>query len=172
VIVFPGGALKIRVVTTASSGFQFVGIGGDFDIVTSVLKSPPYEFSLRVPVGMTPQEYYLQLVGKTTSGRPISCRGIMIDVERPTLPLSIRVEPGTLVDIPLGSIHSLRVVGEYPDDRNVTLTKSTSTTYVSGNTKVVTVTAEGMVMAVGLGSTAITVNHALPVPVTVVMPAH
>ena len=82
----------------------------------------------------------------------ITCRFAVID--------SIKVFPGTLRFNRYLSLAQLRVEGKTKDGKTLVLTPaSEGTTYVSSNSKAITVTAEGVVQAVGAGNATITVTQ-------------
>jgi uncharacterized protein YjdB len=64
----------------------------------------------------------------------------------------------------------VRVLGAFGDGSQEALTKSSKTTYTSANPNVATVSADGLVTAVGPGKTSIQVRtptHDFSIPVTV-----
>ena len=70
----------------------------------------------------------------------------------------------------VGDQAPIQIYGTFPSGLKLDVSKSSNTTYVSGSPGIATVTTYGMVTATGPGSTYITVNNTLNVPVNVPQP--
>ncbi|HME09037.1 MAG TPA: chitobiase/beta-hexosaminidase C-terminal domain-containing protein, partial [Bryobacteraceae bacterium] len=75
--------------------------------------------------------------------------------------------PPRLSALAIGDQTGLQVIGTYADGSNIDLTNSTQTTFVTQPAGIATVSAGGLVTALGSGSAQIIVNGSLTVPVTV-----
>jgi hypothetical protein len=165
-VVRPGQILSAEV--TAVGRFeQVVIIGQDpLGFIGALTKSSPYRFSIPIPSDLTPGKYTLTANGAIARGVGATSDPIFIDVERPDRPTSLKIEPSNL-DMDVGDQSVLRVIGTYANGSEVDLTTSTQTTFVSRMPSVVTVSGDGLVTAVGPGSTRILINKDFAVEVTV-----
>ena len=103
-------------------------------------------------------------VRSINSKNVISTAEVKVEVKLPpVLPLiSFRVhaDQRKLVLETIGEKHPLQVIGEFPDGSvRIISAKVYGTTYVSRNTDVATVDANGMVTAVGSGETTIVARN-------------
>jgi hypothetical protein len=158
-IVNPGGTVVVNV---SASGAPFLGvivIPHDPIGVVEGLTSPPYQFSVAIPMTIRPGLYTLTAMGRTTpAGDPVSSSPVSIDVERPDSPVSITADL-TTVELPVGGKMDILVTGKYSDGSTVDLSSSTKTTYVSQATGIATVDAYGYITAVAPGLTSIVIHH-------------
>jgi hypothetical protein len=76
-------------------------------------------------------------------------------VEKSEEPRSIRTEPAIIHFEHAGDQIPVRVLGAFADGSHEELTKSSKTTFMSADPRVATVTAGGVVTAVGPGKTSI-----------------
>ena len=114
----------------------------------------PNQFSMAIPPKFTPGVYHLTAVG-AASGADLESDPFAIAIERLDDPVQIRVEPTNLTFRAAGDQIPLRVVGTYADGTQTTLTASGRTRYSSADSSVATVSASGVVTAVGPGKTRI-----------------
>lgn len=159
----------MQVVVSTSGEFTGVFISGQAPIgFSQIVKAPPYKFSLTIPLNIRPGPYTLTaLGGHTGAASPVRSEPTTVDVERPDQPQNIRVEPSSL-RLSVGRQSGLRVIGTYRDGRDVDLSRSTQTTYESKEQDIVSVTKEGLVTALAIGSTTVAIDHRIIVNVLVV----
>jgi uncharacterized protein YjdB len=110
--------------------------------------------------------YVLRANGYDAQNRILATSVIQIKVQRPDSPTSLSVWP-TNPELDLGDTIFLHVTGTYGDGSTADLSQAPSTTYVSNNTAIITVSQYGQVTGVAPGSTTIVINGTLQVPVTV-----
>jgi hypothetical protein len=82
-----------------------------------------------------------------------------IQIERRETPLSLTVQPSVVVFQAVGAEVPLGVLGEFAEDEQVFLDRSTFIKFASDNTTVATVDSDGHVKGVGLGSAKITIEY-------------
>jgi hypothetical protein len=171
-VVNPGQMLGVTVVETPSGSFTQVVIIGENPIGFSpILTAPPYQFTIQIPTGIAPGQYSLTASGVTTPGNGANSDPIPIDVEPPSSPVSVRVQPSILCFDSAGQQIPLRVIGTFGDGSTADVTESTQTLYSSTSTAVASVSSVGIVTAVGPGSANVTVNGVFSIPVNVAQPA-
>jgi hypothetical protein len=166
--VEPGQTLNITV--AASGTFQMVAVLGSNPLGASqVLSAPPYQFSIKVPAWAPLDTYYLTAFGTTGPGQEVDSTQIAINV--------VKSGAATLTSQPLilklrfvGDQAPLLITAQYATGPPVDVSLSATTSYVSASTSVATVSSVGMVTATGPGSTYITVDNTLSVPVNVTQP--
>ena len=129
----------------------------------------PIQFSLLIPVDTQPGIYRVTAMGRV-SGDDIESEAVTVDVEKSEEPRSIRTEPAVIHFEHVGDQIPVRVLGTFADDSREELTKSSKTTFTSADPRVATVTAGGVVTAVGPGKTSIqartaSADYAIPVRV-------
>ncbi len=167
--VEPGQTLNI---TVAASGgtFQAVIVLGTNPLGTSRgLVAPPYNFSISVPKQIPLGTYYLTAEGVVGPGQGVYSSQISVNVVKSGTPI-LTSEPSILNLRYVGDQAPIQVYGTYPSGLKLDVSKSSNTTYVSASPSIATVSTYGMVTATGAGSTYITVNNALNVPVNVPQP--
>ncbi len=141
------------------------------------LSGPPYRFVFQVPSDLDSGDLPMGALGKSTDkDKEVVQDTINLDLERVESPKRLRAE--LRKDHPsvpdgfhgVGEVRDLWTTGIFGDDAEVNLTCSKLTKYESSDLSVVTVSAEGVVTAVGAGSAKITVKNGdatVVVPVTV-----
>lgn len=147
------------------------------------VSGPPYRFVFEVPSDLDSGDLPMGALGVPPSGFKSTDKdkdaikdSINLDLERVESPKRLRAE--LRKDYPIvpdgfhrvGEVRDLWTTGIFGDDAEVNLTCSKLTKYESSDLSVVTVSAEGVVTAVGPGSARITVkngNATVVVPVTV-----
>jgi len=169
-MVSPGQKLKVTVSESPSGAFRYVAVAGQNPIGFGPgAKAPPYELSVQIPARISPRLYALTAVGIITPGHPIFSTPVMIDVERPDAPVRLDAEPSQL-DLRIGVVGYIRVIGRFSDDPDVDLTQSTLTEYRSSALDVATVDKYGRVTGAAPGSAMITITNrgtTVVVPITV-----
>jgi hypothetical protein len=129
----------------------------------------PLQFLLSIPTAIKPGTYRVTAVGRTSAGS-VESNALAIDVERPDQPTRIWAEPSTIQFTHVGDQIPLRVLGAFSDGSQAELTHSSNTTFASSDPRVASITADGMVTAVGEGRTSILVrspsaDYSIPVRV-------
>lgn len=179
-VVRPGQTLVISVAADSSVqklaliGQQPIGMarlasGGEAGMVGQGLGADhPVDFEVTIPSGTEPGIYRLTAVGRTASNS-FASEQEDLDVERPTEPLRIWVEPSILV-AHTGDQIPLRVLGAFADGSQTELTRSTKTAFASADPSVASITEDGRVTAVREGRTSIRVrtpsrDYSIPVRV-------
>lgn len=166
-VVNPGQPMDV--VVSVSGEFTGVYISGQAPIgFSQIVKAPPYTFSLTIPLNIRPGRYKLTVLGgRKSSANPVRSEPITVDVELPDQPKKIRVEQSSL-RMQVGDQSGLHVIGIYSDGRDVDLSRSTQTTYETQRQDIVSVTDEGLVTALAIGSTTVVIDHRIIVNVQVV----
>jgi hypothetical protein len=160
----PGQTITVSV---TGSGIASVFIAGEGPLgYTAPVSGPPFQFSVPIPATITPKQYTLTAIGLGASGQKGASAQITIAIQRSDSPVSLHVQPSVL-RLNVGQAGYLRVSGTYSDGTVAYLTQAASTTFVSSAPAIATVNNYGAVTAVSSGSTTITVNGTVQVPVTV-----
>ncbi len=177
-VVHPGDRVTVTVDATPSA-FRMVLL---MPFVTEAPPSgPPYRFVFEVPSDGASGDLDVEAIGFPVSGYdPVTGKGAVqdfleLDFERSESPKRLTWELWDFYNVPdgfhhLGETRRLRITGIFADGAEVLLSRSKLTKYESSALSVVTVSAEGVVTAVGAGSAKITVKNGdatVVVPVTV-----
>jgi hypothetical protein len=173
-VVHPGQAVTIAVAADAS--VQKIALLGQHPLPLGQVISPglgvarPFEFEVRIPTDIRPGPYHVTAIGSLAGGETVS-ESLVLDVEKAEEPTRIWAKPETILFSRAGERIPLRVLGAFGDGSQETLTKSSKTIYTSADPRIASVSADGLVTAVGPGKTSIqvrTATHDFSVPVTVV----
>jgi hypothetical protein len=129
----------------------------------------PFEVQVRIPTDIRPGPYRVTAVGSLAGGEAVS-ESLVLNVEKAEEPVRIWAKPSTILFSSAGERIPVRVLGEFGDGSQETLTKSSKTIYTSADARVATVSDDGLVTAVGPGKTSIQVrtltrNYSIPVTV-------
>ena len=172
-VVQPGQTVTISVV--ADSSVEKLALLGQHPLPLGQVVAPglgatrPFEFQVRIPTDIRPGPYRVTAIGSLAGGETVS-ESLVLDVEKAEEPTRIWAKPSTILFSRAGERIPLRVLGAFGDGSQETLTKSSKTTYTSGDPPVATVSADGLVTAVGPGKTTIqvrTMTRECSIPVTV-----
>jgi hypothetical protein len=167
--VEPGQTLNITVAASGAT-FQMVVVLGTKPLGTSQgLAAPPYQFSIQVPTNIPLGTYYLTAEGVIGPGQGVYSGQISVNVVEGGTP-TLTSAPSIMNLAFVGDQAPLQITGTFPTGSALDVTKASNTTYVSGSPSIATVSTYGMVTATGPGSTYITVNNTLYVPVNVPPP--
>jgi hypothetical protein len=169
-LVHPGETINVEVSASGAAFQQVMLVGQDPLGFYSPQSELPYRFSIHVPSKISPGTYTLTAFGLSLSKEHITSQPITIDIEidieqSPHL-LSLRAEPSS-ISMDVGDRGSFSVIGQYADGSTTYLSRSTQMSVVLDRAGIVTVTADGLVTALRPGSTFVTVNGFLKIPVTV-----
>jgi len=132
-------------------------------------QSLPIQFQVRIPADAQPGTYRVTAMGRVSGGE-VESEAVTIDVEKSEEPVRIWAEPALIHFVKVGDEIPVRVLGAFADGSNGELTKSSKTAFTSADPRVATVSASGMVTAVGPGKTTIeartpTSDYSIPVRV-------
>ena len=123
-----------------------------------VLDSPPYEFSFTVPASFpTMGNQGCGVMGFLGQDQYLTAN-MVIDIERPDAPKTIKVDSASLELSPRDTL-PIQVFGRYDDGAQLRLTNSPQTKYEVDNPKVISVGTTGFVTAVSEGTATVTVRH-------------
>lgn len=149
---------KVALVAQHPLGVGQVVSGGAPGVVARGLgEMRPLRFALRIPSGTQPGSYRVTAIG-TSSGEDVESDAVTLDVERAQEPVRIWTEPSLVRFTQTGDQIPVRVLGAFGDGSSDELTKSSKTSFASGDPGVATVSADGVVTAVASGKTTITVR--------------
>lgn len=156
-VVNPGQT--VTVVVTPTSGDTFSGVfvlsNGLFQSDLS-LTGPPFQCPVTIPKNISAGKYQLTAIGARAGQQPGKSPSISLDVE-PSLPISkIRVQPEIINFRYARDRMPLDVIGTFSDGSAMEITKSSRTTYSTGDPNTATVSSGGIVTAVGSGGLGIT----------------
>jgi hypothetical protein len=168
-VVQPGQTVTIAV--AADSSVEKLALLGQHPLPISQVVAPglgvtrPIEFQVRIPTDIRPGSYRMTATGSLAGGETVS-ESLALDVEKAEEP----TQPSTILFSRAGERIPLRVLGAFGDGSQETLTKSSKTIYTSADPRVATVSADGLVTAVGTGKTSIQVrtmtrDYSIPVRV-------
>ena len=172
-VVRPGQTVTIAV--AADLSVERLALLGQHPLPVSQVVAPglgvarPFEFQVRIPTDIRPGPYRVTAVGRLAGGETVS-ESLTLDVEKAEEPTRIWAKPSPILFSRAGERIPLRVLGAFGDGSQETLTKSSRTTYRSEDLSVATVSADGLVTAVGPGRTQIQVRmrgRDITIPVTV-----
>ena len=174
-IVNAGQVLTVSVEASPASAFKAVIIIGEDPIGFShVLEQPPYEFTIPIPLKITPRRggYMITAEGLLAPGKRSGPARTSIHLERSDLPeiliagdnsLSGSVYPSSTPGKPyqlhlnkVGWEEMLYLMGIFPGREQVHLTESSYVKYSSDNLRVAEINEIGTVHATGIGSAKIT----------------
>jgi Bacterial Ig-like domain (group 2) len=117
-------------------------------------ESRPIQFQVRIPADTQPGTYRVTAMGRVSGGE-VESEAVTIDVEKSEEPVRIWAEPALIQFARAGEEIPLRVLGAFASGSNEELTKSSKTAFSSADPRVATVSAAGIVTAVGPGKTTI-----------------
>lgn len=156
-IVRPGQVVKVTV--KAEGSLRAIGLIGTGQLAADPITSAPYDFNLSIPAGLSPGLRRVTAVGYESPGKMIYSLPLTIDVERADEPQKLIVEPSSLDVLKVGESVALGVRGLFADGTKSELNASTRTRYATGDVRIVRISADGVVEAVGEGATKVTVVH-------------
>ena len=174
-LVEAGQTLTVMVASPENVQFALVGVIGEDPIgVSDVATSVPAQFSFAIPLNVAPRKYLLSAEATTASGQQGSA-GILIDVERPDLPLGIFTPLPQIVFEAQGEDAPIKIQGFFANDTVLDVTESSKVVYESSDSAVAAVDVNGRVTAIAPGDADITATYGpadqgLRVTVAVIVP--
>ncbi|HUE44350.1 MAG TPA: choice-of-anchor D domain-containing protein [Candidatus Sulfotelmatobacter sp.] len=180
-VVHPGDILHIDVSVASDKPIRLVTIISPLGTGDGMRESPPWSFTFTIPkdtsvgggaplLGKHPLYADVALEGQQADAEPGAA--IMIDVERPDMPIKLWTEHSGIFPEAFGEKERIDVVGVFSDGAQLELNESCCLTFTSSNEKVVAVDRDGTVTAVAPGRAFVTavysrgdqqVRHPIPV---------
>ena len=158
-VVDAGQTLTVTVASPQNVQFALVGVMGEDPIgMSEVATSVPAQFSFPIPLNTTPRKYVLSAEATTASGQQGSA-SILIDVERPDLPLGIFTPLPQIVFEAQGEDAPIKIQGRFADDAVLDVTESSKVVYSSSDPAIATVDGLGRVTAIAPGEADITATY-------------
>jgi hypothetical protein len=159
-IVNPGQNVQVIVISPSDVTFTQVAVIAEDPIGFSIVQaSVPVQFSFTIPANISCGSYSLTASGITTSGQSVSSDLILIDVERPDMPLSISTPTPVVTISTPGEESPISVVATFAGGSILDVTNSSNLTYSSSQTSIATVDANGIVTAVAPGQTSVLATY-------------
>lgn len=158
-VITPGQTITVEVTVAPTASFSDVGIVvEDIGFGPNGIKStPPYNYSITIPSNLIGKKK-VTAFGMTGPDTAVYSAPITLDIEIPTFPESLSVDP-TGIDFKfVGEQIPISVIGNYSDGTSADITYSSNIAYKSENTSIATVDTQGMVTDAGPGSTAVIVT--------------
>jgi hypothetical protein len=161
-IVHPGETVEIAVSATGGPMESVtIFVPGNDQSNLPLLSSPPYQFLYTVPsipMQILPGLHPITAAGRAAGAPPVFSEPVEIDVERPDSPQWIKIDhPG--LELKIGHEIPIEVYGTYADGSIVPLSRSTRTKFKPTREGIVSVSWDGNVAALAVGSTTIVVRH-------------
>jgi hypothetical protein len=163
-VVNPGQTIDVAVSSPSGAAFMKVivigedPIGGSDDIQEAV----PADFSLKIPKDISCGRYMLTAMGVTTSRQSVSSPVVMIDVERPDVPVSLSGQmPGAQFYMVEGNQTEIILFAHFADGSVLEVTRSSYVNHSSSDAGVATVDENGMIHAVSVGKATVTASYTL-----------
>ncbi len=174
-IANPGQTISVSVTSPANVAFTAVGVVAEDPIgLSKIGTSVPFQFSFTIPANIACRSYALTANAATASGQRAESDTILVDVERPDMPVSLStLLPGVSFEV-IGEKSPIIVLATFSDGSVLDVTRSTNITYLPSDKTIVTVDTNGIVIAVAPGRASVTATYAqgtqnvqVTVPVTV-----
>lgn len=177
-VVNTGQSLSITVISPTNTTVSTVSVIGEDPVgTTNPSSSLPAQLSLTIPANISLRKYALTAVAGTSSGQVLYSDRITIDVERPDLPTRLSSLRPRMTFTGINGPLPLTILATFSDGSYLDVTESSNLRFLSSNTAVATVDANGMVTRVAQGTATITATYAVgnqtvsvSVPVTVPKP--
>lgn len=159
-LINPGQTMTVNVTSPANVTFVNVGVLAEqpIGISTTLTTGVPAQFTLDVPADIACRRYIVTADGTTAAGQDVST-SLMIDVERPDMPTSIRAAHSSIGFEAPGASVPIRILGSFADGKVLDVTRSTNVVYESSDPTVATMSASGEVTALTAGDAVITVTY-------------
>ena len=157
--VAPGDRVNVRLESASGRAFSAIVIAGERPIGMTITRAAlPANVPIQIPASIPAGIYHLTALARASSGEVVSSPPVTVDVERSTLPQSLRLEPQGLMFRAIGEMLPLRAEALFAGVR-VDVTRSPQMEYSALDSNVATVNPQGQVIAAGAGSTEITARY-------------
>lgn len=163
-IANPGQTLTVSVTSPGNASFSGVFLIGENPIGFSPSQtSVPAQFSITIPADTDAGPHMLTAMGTTTSGQTVQSATILIDVERPDMPVALSAQmPASQVTLEaLGQQFHAILFAAFSDGSVLAVTQSSYVAYSSSDTTIATVDNNGMVTGISAGTATITATYTL-----------
>src|SRR5260370_29848092 len=158
--VAPVQTLSVTVTSSADTTVTQVAVVGEDPIgLSNLATSVPAQFSLAIPGAIACGPHMLTAMGATASGQSVQSATILIDVERPDMPVKLSALMEQIFFEAVGEQSPVIVLGTFSDGKVFDLTNSSNLAYSSNNPSVASVVANGVVTFHSPGSGLITATY-------------
>jgi hypothetical protein len=159
-VVNPGQTVNVVVEPSPGTTFELVIAGiAELPRVRDLKDSPPYEFTLTIPLDATPGEYQIGASGVISEGTGVNATPVVIRVEKLEGLLKLDVQPAFVFLRFVGEQKRLDVNGTYSDGKTLGLTFSAGTTYSSDDPTIASVDSRGVITGIKAGATTVHVRN-------------
>jgi hypothetical protein len=161
-IVNQGQTITVTVSSTTGSTATQVAIFGESPLGnTFVSGSLPAQLNITIPADAPSRKYSLTASAVTTSGSDAKSDPILVDVERPDLPISLTTPlAGVYMEAPPRRF-PLALLATFSDGSVLDVSESTFVSYTSDNPLSGSVAADGVVTALAPGGGSIHATYAI-----------
>ncbi len=158
-VVNPGTMLSVTVTSPANVTFNQVAVIGEDPVgLSSTATSVPAQVSLAIPSDISCGQLMLTAEGVTTSGQSVESDAVFVDVEPVNPPRSLSFPLDALLFSGQGEQFRLTIVANFSGTA-LDVTRSSYLRFVTSNSNVATVDANGVVTAVAPGSGYVTARY-------------
>jgi hypothetical protein len=160
-VVHTGETIQVVVQAKPERTFQqIIIIGQDPLGVSQPLSGPPWRFSFQTPASVKPRRYGLTADGYTAPGHGFDSEMVLVDVERPDHPATIKVQNSPIVIPAVGGQEMLgNITGIFGDGKEVDLTESNHVKFTSDDPKIATINGQGILTGMAIGAVKVTVSY-------------
>ena len=157
--VQPGQTVKFTVTLNPASDFGAVLLYGSspLGLLGGQVAAASLSFSATLPGDLRPASYPVTAIGYTNTGSAVISQPVTLQVA--IAPNSLTVTPGQMFFTSIGAQLPGFAGGTLADGTHQDFTESPLVTWTSGNIRVATVGTDGVVTAVGNGTTTVTASY-------------
>lgn len=170
-VINPGQTIQVTVTSPANVSFKAVAVVGEPIGISRIATSLPATFSFSLPTDISCRSYKLTALGMTPTGQEMDSPTVLIDVERPDLPISLSASIPIITLDHLGQTFPIGISATFSDGSVLDVTDSSNLLYSSSNSNVAEVDATGILTALAVGNATLTATYAgnlqINIPVTV-----
>lgn len=157
-VVVPGQTLRVSVSVASGSKFSAIQIIGEDIGISPPMESPPFSFVFTIPNEVIgPRK--ITALGISGPNKGAFSQPVVVDVERNTPLAGLNVSPSRIDFDFVGDQVNFSVLGQFSDGSQSDIAQSSKTTFTTNDPTVATVSADGVVTAVGVGTTGILVKY-------------
>lgn len=159
-IVQPGGSFSVSVTSPAGAALSQVVLVGEEPLdLLEVATGVPLQVTVNVPADSPLRKLELTATGTTAAGQAVESEPVEIDVERADRPVSLTAMMPSMTFQAVGQQIPIILLATFSDGAVLEATESSLVTYASLDTRVVAVSATGMVTSKGPGQASLTVRY-------------